>query len=97
MKDDHHERWHYPAATFKQHGIRQPRAAQSMQCIRPNQSTQCCQGGCAGLNAPMVRRPSGSTCRAMSIASLFTMSWLAGDTARMRQEGACAQEERSGS
>ena len=37
----------------------------------------------------MVRRPSGSTCRAMSSASEFTMSWFAGDTARMRQVGAC--------
>jgi hypothetical protein len=46
--------------------------------------------GCPrGATSPMVRRPSGSTWRARSSASLFTMSWLAGETARMRQEGAC--------
>lgn len=33
----------------------------------------------------MVRKPSGSTLRAISRASEFTMSALAGDTARMTQ------------
>lgn len=32
---------------------------------------------------------------ASRLAHLFTMSWLAGDTARMRQEGACTQAGRA--
>jgi hypothetical protein len=28
MKDGHSKKWHYPAATFKQHGTRQPHAMQ---------------------------------------------------------------------